>query len=150
MQLLQRFRKLANQRPLGQKCAISAHVRLSFGGARRRHKAKVHLSMAKAEGSMADDTPGEKMRFEIPPKDTVYVDQFWSGMYGNLYSFGWSEQRLIWMRYSAFLIVHGIIFGFLKDSLSKPDESACILFFAGILGLVICSMWGFLNYLINP
>ncbi len=96
---------------------------------------------------MSDDTPGDKIRFDIPPRDPAgYVDQFWSGMYGNLCSFGWSEQRLILMRYSAFMIVHGIIFGFLKDSLSKPDESAWILFSAGMLGLAICSVWGFLNY----
>jgi hypothetical protein len=39
----------------------------------------------------------EAMRQEILPKDqTGYVDQFWSGMFGTLCSFGMSESRLVW------------------------------------------------------
>jgi hypothetical protein len=61
----------------------------------------------------------EAVRREIPPKDNVYVDQFWSGMYGTLCSFAQSEARLIWMRYSAFLVFHSLLFNFIRDVLGR-------------------------------
>src|SRR5207245_1996174 len=85
-------------------------------------------------------------RQAISPMGEKYVDQFWSGMYGALCSFGQSEQRLIWMRYSAFLIVHGIIFGFVKDYASSPADHAPTLLSTGLLGLSVCCVWAFLNY----
>jgi hypothetical protein len=85
----------------------------------------------------------EMMRREILPKDgNGYVDQFWSGMFGTLCTFAQTEARLVWMRYSAFLIVHGLLFNFVKDNLSNH----LVLLVAGIVGLVICGVWAFLNH----
>ena len=87
------------------------------------------------------------MQKDIPPYNgDKYVDQFWSSMYATYCSFGQSEQRLIWMRYSALLIVQGIILGFCKECIAKPAENAPALFCAGFLGLALCSLWAFLNY----
>jgi len=90
----------------------------------------------------ASDPAGELKRQEIPPKDGQYVDQFWSGMFGTLCSLAQTEARLVWMRYSAFLIVEGLLLNFIKDNLSKH----VVVLWVGIVGLVFCSVWAFLNH----
>ena len=89
------------------------------------------------------DTPGEELRLEILPvgEKELFVDQFWSGMYNTLCSFAQTEARLVWMRYSAFLVVHGLLFNFVKE-----NNSLDVVFFSGILGLVLCIVWAFLNH----
>jgi hypothetical protein len=91
----------------------------------------------------ANDKSVEDMRREILPKDGKYVDQFWSGMFGTLCTFGQGEARLVWMRYSAFLVVHGLIFNVLKDHLS---EDGWLLAIIGFSGLILCGVWAILNY----
>jgi hypothetical protein len=95
---------------------------------------------------MMTEEQKQSVRLPISPVGEKYVDQFWSGMYGTLCSFGHSEQRLIWMRYSAFLVVHGLVFSFVKDCATKPDDHAETLLLTGLIGLVVCCVWAFLNY----
>jgi hypothetical protein len=77
-----------------------------------------------------------------PHSDKGYVDQFWSGMFSTFCSFAQTEARLIWMRYSAFLVVHGLLFNFVKDHLADRN----VLLGGGVAGLFVCGVWAFLNY----
>jgi hypothetical protein len=56
-----------------------------------------------------DEAAKDNTQQEISPRDGPYVDQFWNGMYATLCSFGQAEARLVWMRWSAFLVVHVLI-----------------------------------------
>jgi hypothetical protein len=89
------------------------------------------------------DQGGKGMQQQILPRDGGrYVDQFWSGMYSTLCSFAQTEARLVWMRYSAFLIVHGLLFNFVKDQIHNHT----LVLVASLVGLIICSIWAFLNH----
>lgn len=98
----------------------------------------------------AKDQCSEQMRRNTPPQDGEkgYVDQFWIGMFSTLCSFAQSESRLIWMRYSAFLIVHGLLLKFILDSMADKELKLdhLLLLFASALGLLFCGVWAYLNH----
>jgi hypothetical protein len=97
-----------------------------------------------SDNTMNNDRP---QFIEIRPIGDKYVDQFWSGMYGNLCASAQVEQSLVWLRYTAFLLVHGLFFTIGKDYLlDSSGRSPGVLFLAGLLGLAVCVVWSFLNY----
>ena len=48
------------------------------------------------------------------------------------------EERLVWQRYSVFIVAHAIIFGFLSRT-TTPQSLTTIL--AALFGIVLCGMW---------
>src|SRR5258706_3154234 len=107
------------------------------------------LSFLIAQGApfMATGDEGAKdsTRREISPSDPEgYVDQFWSGMFATLCSFGQAESRLVWMRWSAFLVVHVLILSFLRDI---KDNQSFVYLVLGVSGLALSGIWAYLNHL---
>ena len=88
----------------------------------------------------------KQRRQEVPPHDKErYSDIYWASIYGTLCSFGQNETRLIWMRSSVFLVVHGTLMHLTVTRTSENTEPVPILILTA-LGVALAFIWYLMNY----
>ncbi|MEE9465252.1 MAG: hypothetical protein V3W14_06765 [Candidatus Neomarinimicrobiota bacterium] len=87
----------------------------------------------------------------IPYNGTKFSDIFWSNLYGSLCRWGHMETRLIWMRYSAFLVVHAALVHLVgPEAIAlaiKPESSTSwIVLILSFAGYLLGCFWWSMNY----
>jgi len=92
------------------------------------------------------EKPKVELSQDVSPFDekNQYSDIFWASMYGTLCRFGLNETRLVWMRASAFLIVHGVL---LQSALDPQNSDLLSAYALQVAGLVLACLWSIMNYL---
>src|SRR5688500_4553915 len=90
-------------------------------------------------------TNDDNEKTTIGPHDgTSYNDQFWIACYSTICNFGLTEVRLIWMRYSAFLIAHSTLLGLMGFAWNAAGR---FLLIQSVVGLVLTLLWMMMNSL---
>lgn len=89
----------------------------------------------------------QKNAQKIPPHNgSNYSDIFWASLYGTLCRFGHTETRLIWMRSSAFLVVHAALIHLTVPKKSVSLEPIVLLALA-LVGIFLACLWSIMNHL---
>lgn len=89
----------------------------------------------------------KKERYKIKAVDCKngdYTDSAYTGLYNTAVSMGINETTLIWLRYSGFLILQGLIVNSLKTSFAPINYY--IIIPLCVIGYLVSAIWCILNY----